>query len=121
MHTGCLEDAGNMHIPRMVRSDSIDSIELDKTMEEEENIDEDTAQVHSLLLLETLNWFLKDIGIEMDKMNVSPSREKAEIKEENAEPNDVEMKEEEPQADLPQSPKAEPAPQEVHAVRKAFY
>ena len=52
----------------------------------------------------------------MDKMNVSPSREKTEIKEENAEPNDVEMKEEEPQADLPQSPKAEPgspAPQEV--------
>ena len=57
MHTGCLEDAGNMHIPRMVRSDSIDSIELDKTMEEEDDIDEDTAQVHSSLLPEILNRF----------------------------------------------------------------
>ena len=46
-----------MHIPRMVRSDSIDSIELDKTMEEEDNIDEDTAQVHSWFLVEILNIF----------------------------------------------------------------
>ena len=46
-----------MHIPRMVRSDSIDSIELDKTMEEEDDIDEDTAQVHSSLLPDIFNRF----------------------------------------------------------------
>ena len=46
VHTGCLEDAGNLHcdVPRMVRSDSIDSIDLNKTAEDEE-ADEDTAQV----------------------------------------------------------------------------
>ena len=33
-----------MHVPRMVRSDSIDSIEMEKTLMDEEK-DEDTAQV----------------------------------------------------------------------------
>ena len=50
VHTGCLEDAGNLHVPRMVRSDSIDSIEnsiLEKTSMDEEK-DEDTAQVSHL-------------------------------------------------------------------------
>ena len=50
VHTGCLEDAGNLHVPRMVRSDSIDSIEnsiMEKTSMDEEK-DEDTAQVSHL-------------------------------------------------------------------------
>jgi hypothetical protein len=47
VHTGCLEDAGNLHVPRMVRSDSIDSIEMEKTLIDEEK-DEDTAQVSNL-------------------------------------------------------------------------
>ena len=52
VHTGCLEDAGNLHVPRMVRSDSIDSIEMEKAVEDEDgsNIDEDTAQVSLLKL-----------------------------------------------------------------------
>ncbi|CBY12881.1 unnamed protein product [Oikopleura dioica] len=93
VHTGCLEDAGNLHVPRMVRSDSIDSIEMEKAVEDEDgsNIDEDTAQ---------------DIGIEMNKMNVSPPREKSEEKQS---PEDVEMKEDPQGSDLPQSPKVEPA------------